>query len=126
MSESALVFVEPAPVAAPVATGSRDVAFVVAAAAAAAAAAVKFAELAIDFVPVEAEIVSLVELVVVSAEAGVEIVVDPWLSPAHEPWPPAWLSSAACFSAHCINFVAAAFLVQRQRDFEEMLLAVRY
>ena len=32
MSESALVFVEPAPVAAPVATGSRDVAFVVAAA----------------------------------------------------------------------------------------------
>lgn len=126
MSESALVFVEPAPVAAPVATGSRDVAFVVAAADAAAAAAVKFAELAIDFVPAEAEIVSLVELVVVSAEAGVEIVVDPWLSPAHEPWPPAWLSSAACFSAHCINFVAAAFLVQRQRDFEEMLLAVRY
>ena len=128
MSESALVFAEPAPVAAPVATGSRDVAFVVAAAAAdaAAAAAVKFAELAIDFVPAEAEIVSLVELVVVSAEAGVEIVVDPWLSPAHGPWPPAWLSSAACFSAHCINFVAAAFLVQRQRDFEEMLLAVRY
>lgn len=126
MSESALVFVEPAPVAAPVATGSRDVAFVVAAADAAAAAAVKFAELAIGFVPVEAEIVSLVGLVVVSAEAGVEIVVDPWLSPAHGPWPPAWLSSAACFSAHCINFVAAAFLVQRQRDFEEMLLAVRY
>ena len=126
MSESALVFVEPAPVAAPVATGSRDVAFVVAAADAAAAAAVKFAELAIGFVPAEAEIVSLVELVAVSAEAGVEIVVDPWLSPAHEPWPPAWLSSAACFSAHCINFVAAAFLVQRQRDFEEMLLAVRY
>ena len=126
MSESALVFVEPAPVAAPVATGSRDVAFVVAAGDAAAAAAVKFAEQAIDFVPVEAEIVSLVELVVVSAEAGVEIVVDPWLSPAHGPWPPAWLSSAACFSAHCINFVAAAFLVQRQRDFEEMLLAVRY
>lgn len=126
MSESALVFVEPAPVAAPVATGSRDVAFVVAAADADAAAAVKFAELAIGFVPVEAEIVSLVGLVVVSAEAGVEIVVDPWLSPAHEPWPPAWLSSAACFSAHCINFVAAAFLVQRQRDFEEMLLAVRY
>lgn len=126
MSESALVFAEPAPVAAPVATGSRDVAFVVAAADAAAAAAVKFAELAIGFVPVEAEIVSLVGLVVVSAEAGVEIVVDPWLSPAHEPWPPAWLSSAACFSAHCINFVAAAFLVQRQRDFEEMLLAVRY
>lgn len=126
MSESALVFAEPAPVAAPVATGSRDVAFVVAAADAAAAAAVKFAELAIGFVPVEAEIVSLVGLVVVSAEAGVEIVVDPWLSPAHGPWPPAWLSSAACFSAHCINFVAAAFLVQRQRDFEEMLLAVRY
>lgn len=126
MSESALVFAEPAPVAAPVATGSRDVAFVVVAAAAAAAAAVKFAELAIGFVPVEAEIVSLVGLVVVSAEAGVEIVVDPWLSPAHEPWPPAWLSSAACFSAHCINFVAAAFLVQRQRDFEEMLPAVRY
>ena len=126
MSESALVFVEPAPVAAPVATGSRDVAFVVAAADAAAAAAVKFAELAIGFVPVEAEIVSLVGLVVVSAEAGVEIVVDPWLSPAHEPWPPAWLSSAAWISAHCINFVAAAFLVQRQRDFEEMLLAVRY
>ena len=126
MSESALVFVEPAPVAAPVATGSRDVAFVVAAADAAAAAAVKFAELAIGFVPVEAEIVSLVGLVVVSAEAGVEIVLDPWLSPAHEPWPPAWLSSAACFSAHCINFVAAAFLVQRLRDFEEMLLAVRY
>ena len=126
MSESALVFVEPAPAAVPVATGSRDVAFVVAAADAAAAAAVKFAELAIGFVPVEAEIVSLVELVVVSAEAGVEIVVDPWLSPAHEPWPPAWLSSAACFSAHCINFVAAAFPVQRQRDFEEMLLAVRY
>ena len=126
MSESALVFVEPAPVAAPVATGSRDVAFVVVAADAAAAAAVKFAELAIGFVPVEAEIVSLVGLVVVSAEARVEIVVDPWLSPAHEPWPPAWLSSAACFSAHCINFVAAAFLVQRQRDFEEMLLAVRY
>ena len=126
MSESALVFAEPAPVAAPVATGSRDVAFVVAAADADAAAAVKFAELAIGFVPVEAEIVSHVGLVVVSAEAGVEIVVDPWLSPAHEPWPPAWLSSAACFSAHCINFVAAAFLVQRQRDFEEMLLAVRY
>ena len=126
MSESALVFAEPAPVAAPVATGSRDVAFVVAAADADAAAAVKFAELAIGFVPVEAEIVSLVGLVVVSAEAGVEIVVDPWLSPAHEPWPPAWLSSAACFSAHCINFVAAAFLEQRQRDFEEMLLAVRY
>ena len=126
MSESALVFAEPAPVAAPVAMGSRDVAFVVAAADAAVAAAVKFAELAIGFVPVEAEIVSLVGLVVVSAEAGVEIVVDPWLSPAHEPWPPAWLSSAACFSAHCINFVAAAFLVQRQRDFEEMLLAVRY
>ena len=92
MSESALVFAEPAPVAAPVATGSRDVAFVVVAADAAAAAAVKFAELAIGFVPVEAEIVSLVGLVVVSAEAGVEIVVDPWLSPAHEPWPPAWLS----------------------------------
>ena len=126
MSESALVFAEPAPVAAPVATGSRDVAFVVAAADAAAAAAVKFAELAIGFVPVEAEIVSLVGLVVVSAEAGVEIVVDPWLSPAHEPWPPAWLSSAACFSAHCINFVAAAFLVQRQRDFEEMHLAGRF
>ena len=126
MSESALVFAEPAPVAAPVATGSRDVAFVVAAADADAAAAVKFAELAIGFVPVEAEIVSLVGLVVVSAEAGVEIVVDPWLSPAHEPWPPAWLSSAACFSAHCINFVAAAFLVQRQRDFEDKLLAVRY
>ena len=85
MSESALVFVEPAPVAAPVATGSRDVAFVVAAADAAAAAAVKFAELAIDFVPAEAEIVSLVELVAVSAEAGVEIAVDPWLSPAPEP-----------------------------------------
>ena len=85
MSESALVFAEPAPVAAPVATGSRDVAFVVAAADADAAAAVKFAELAIGFVPVEAEIVSLVGLVVVSAEAGVEIVVDPWLSPAPEP-----------------------------------------
>ena len=126
MSEFDLVFAAPVPVAAPVATGSRVVAFVVAAGDAAAAAAVKFAEQAIDFVPVEAEIVSLVELVAVSAEAGVEIVVDPWLSPAHGPWPPAWLSSAACFSAHCINFVAAAFLVQRQRDFEEMLLAVRY
>ena len=41
MSESALVFAEPAPVAAPVATGSRVVAFVVAAGDAAAAAAVK-------------------------------------------------------------------------------------
>ena len=85
MSEFDLVFAAPVPVAAPVATGSRDVAFVVAAADAAAAAAVKFAEQAIDFVPAEAEIVSLVELVAVSAEAGVEIAVDPWLSPAPEP-----------------------------------------